>query len=545
MGAAGDAVDEGPMVDKDPGALMSPDAASRQAAKAGTSPEGGEWPMRRAASALLVTALVLVAAGVLFLLIKHAVPAVSGWAGAALASSAMAALGWYVLNASDAIEGARRIFGAFGLALVSMWVVATFARVPVRPEEIFNAFLIAGFVLLMAAWAMRYRSRGPWLIGLVAAGSLLLIAASSVAGIVFEPITTARPVQVLIALTALLSASWAGFTIFREARQFRAGEVIEGATDLVNEPPKAIGLIVPLVISAVGIGFGLWYTLMFGPIKEPPQLDVSVEMHFEHSASNYDQIRVEVIASNPTESQLRLMTSPYTVSQAIVRPTADQPQQQVVDCPLKAELRAGGGVECAVAPTTSSADATIPGPTPVTVQPNVAGSVSASSLTSLTPQAFVAVHTGQAWTPGHVIEPGSTIKHSFVFAVPSNSEALRILRFELPLVFGRSDRLIAMPADDACLAGRGYGTLADPTISTYRLLPIDPIAGLIGAFDPPALDIAIEPSEGSMSVEICRHPDEYFSELVEAPASVRLADIFHDWGIGWTVVREDFTARLR
>ena len=140
------------------------------------------------------------------------------------------------------------------------------------------------------------------------------------------------------------------------------------------------------------------------------------------------------------------MTSPYTVSQAIVRPTADQPQQQVVDCPLKAELRAGGGVECAVAPTTPSADATMPSPTPVTVQPNVAGSVSASSLTSLTPQAFVAVHTGQAWTPGHVIEPDSTIKHSFVFAVPSNSEALRILRFELPLVFGRS----YSPDRDAC-----------------------------------------------------------------------------------------------
>ena len=165
MGAAGDAVDEGPVMDMDPGALTSPDAAT-----AASTAEGGEWPMRRAASALLVTALVLVAAGVLFLLIKHTVPAVSGWAGAALASSAMAALGWYVFSASDAIEGARRVFGAFGLALVSMWVAATFARVPVRPEEIFNAFLIAGFVLLLAAWAMRHRSRGPWLMGLVAAG---------------------------------------------------------------------------------------------------------------------------------------------------------------------------------------------------------------------------------------------------------------------------------------------------------------------------------------------------------------------------------------
>ena len=261
MGAAGDAVDDGPVTDMDPGALTSPDADTREPG------EGIEWPMPRAASALLVTALVLVAAGVLFLLIKHTVPAVSGWAGAALASSAMAALGWYVFSASDAIQAARRVFSSFGLALVSIWVVASFARVPVRPEEIFNAFLIAGFVLLLAAWAMRHRSRGSWLMGLVAAGTLLLLAASSVVGIVFEPITTARPVQVLIALTALLSASWAGFTVFREARQFRAGEVIAGATDLVSEPPKAVGLIAPLVISAVGIGFGLWYTLMFGPIQ--------------------------------------------------------------------------------------------------------------------------------------------------------------------------------------------------------------------------------------------------------------------------------------
>jgi hypothetical protein len=477
--------------------------------------------------------------GAVLLVVRRSVPELNGWAGAALGAAAMAGLGWFVLLASDAIEGARRVLGAFGLLMVAVWAAATFARVPVRPEEIFNAFLIVGFMLLIAAWALQVRSRGPWLLGLVAAAGLLLIAASSVAGIIFEPITPARPVQVLIALAALLSASWAGFTIFREARQFSAGEVIEDATDLVNEPPKLIGLIVPVVISAVGIGFGLWYTLVFGPIKEPPQLDVSVEMHFEHTASNYDQIRVEVTASNPTETQLRLMTSPYTVYQAIVRPTVDQPQTQVVDCPLKAELRADGGIEC------RRANAPASSPTPAAMPYNVAGSVSASSITSLTPQSFVAVHSGQAWTPGHVIEPASTIKHSFVFAVPSNTEALRILRFELPLVFGRSDRLIATRADDACLTDYGEGLLSDPTISTYRLLPIDPIAGLIGSIEPPALDIAIEPSEGSMAVEICRHPADYFSELVEAPASVRLADIFHDWGIGWTVVREDFTARLR
>ena len=414
-----------------------------------------EWPMRRAATALLVTAVLLILSAAVLFVMTRAFPELQGWAGAALGSAAMAALGSYVLRAPVAIEGARRVLGAFGLLMVTIWTAATFARVPVRPEEIFNAFLISGFVLLLAAWALQYRSRGPWIIGLVAAASLLLIAASSVAGIVFEPITPARPVQVLIALAALLSASWAGFTIFRLARLYSAGEVIEDATDLVNEPPKAIGLLVPIVISAVGIGLGLWYTLVFGPIKEPPQLDVSVAMHFEHAASNYDQIRVEVIASNPTESQLRVMTSPYTVYQAIVRPTTDQPQLQVVDCPLKAELRADGQAGCA----TSQSDATA---TPGPAQPNVAGSVSASSLTSLTPQAFVAVHSGQAWTPGHVIEPGSTIKHSFVFAVPSNSEALRILRFELPLVFGRSDRLIAAGADDTCLSTYGDGSLTDP-----------------------------------------------------------------------------------
>lgn len=454
--------------------------------------------------------------------------------GALLALGVTLLLVATVLWARSPIYAIRRLLAVTGGAVLMLWIVGTVLELDVRPEEFYDAFLIVGAILLVAAVLLhdpkdteadkkrrlpKVGPRATWLLGLLA--SLLLIVAASVAGlgVLFDPdVPDTKPAYIVIAVLALLGGVLAASNLLQAAENFDAHNIIESS--------RFSDVTLVAVLGGLVAGFGLWYGYIVVPASEAPTLDVELAVEQLGSSDGEDILAFTVIAHNRGSSPVKLLASPYRIYAGRLQHGAPDNADNTdaapgtYQCRVGAEIQEASSLECY-----KSSE----GERPVRVA-STSMSVRRQAWVDYTPE-----QTGQLWSPGQWVDPGSSFPVRLAVALPEGTD---VIRFERSVVYAPEARV---ERDDVGEVPSDCSFFNSPKVH-YRWVAIDPIAGLVNALDPTRFEVVWqvdgrETDRGQLRVEVCPWSAGKYRRV---DGGLNLSEALRDLGIAHVSMRDEF-----